>query len=77
MKTSLILEDSLFREAQKEARRCKRTLSEVISDWARAGRETLKRRAKAVRPTLKSVDLGGPASVDVNCRRDWMDLLER
>ncbi len=76
MKTSLILEDSLFREAKKEAERERKTLSEVISHWARLGRDVLKRKKAGGRPALKSVDLGGPASVDLNSRRDWIDTLE-
>ena len=77
MKTSLVLEDSLFREAKKEAERHRKTVSEVISGWARLGRNVLKREKRETRPVLKSVDLGGPASIDLNSRRDWMDLLDR
>ena len=77
MKTSLLIEDSLFREAKKEAEKQRRTLSEVISEWARLGRDVLKKaRLKKGPGRLRSVDLGGSASVDLNSRRDWMDLLE-
>ena len=76
MKTSLILEDRLFREARKEAQARGKTISETISHWARVGWETLKKGQKG-RRRLKAVDLGGPALVDLSSRRDWMDTLNR
>lgn len=75
MKTSLVIEDSLFKAARKEAQKQKKTLSEIISFWARIGRQMLsKHKTKA--NELKAVDLGGPSSVDINSRRDWLDTLE-
>ncbi len=76
MKTSLIVDDSLFRDAKKEAEKEKKTLSEVLSHWARIGRDVLKKTKKAGQAPLKSIDLGGPAAVDLNSRRDWMDTLD-
>jgi len=76
MKTSLVIEDSLFREAEKHAQREKKTLSEVISYWARLGRDLLRQQKKARGKKLCSLDLGGPASIDINSRREWMDLLD-
>jgi len=75
MKTSLNIEDSLFKEAQKEAQKNRKTLSETISYWARIGRDTLRKSKKEGQRRLKSVDLGGAARVDLNSRRDWMDKL--
>lgn len=76
MKTSLILDDALVAEARKEANKRRLSLSEVICLWARAGRKALilPRGQKA---KLKSVDLGEPAAIDLSCRRDWMDFLDK
>lgn len=76
MKTSLNIEESLFKAAAEEAEKRDKTLSEMISYWARVGWKTL-RAQEARRPTkIKPVHLGGPAIVDLNCRRDWMDNLD-
>jgi hypothetical protein len=75
MKTSLILDDRLFREAQREARRRGRTISETINDWARLGRD-LANQSLPVKPVLRPVDLGGPAAVDLARRSEWMDWLD-
>ncbi|MBI1869565.1 MAG: hypothetical protein HYS07_00050 [Chlamydiae bacterium] len=76
MKTSLIIEDRLFRAAQKEAHREGKTLSETISFWARVGWESLRRSKHHPRHPVKPVDLGGPSSINLKSRRDWMDLLD-
>lgn len=76
MKTSLNIEDSLFQAARKEAQKAGKTLSEMISAWARIGRETLARQKKVRARSIKAIDLGGPAAIDLNSRRDWMDALE-
>lgn len=76
MKTSLVIEDRLFREAQKDSRAKGKTISETISHWARVGWETLKNTRKGSK-RLRSVDLGGPALVDLSSRRDWMETLDR
>lgn len=75
MKTSLIIEDELFVAAKKEAAKSGKTLSEVISYWARLGRDSLKAK-KAKPPEFKAVDLGGPASIDLTNRRAWMETLD-
>ncbi|MBI4366061.1 MAG: hypothetical protein HY543_04500 [Deltaproteobacteria bacterium] len=77
MKTSLILDDRVFQAAKRESQRSGRSLSALISDWARIGLETLKHTAKRKHRQLKTVDLGGPARLDLNSRRDWMDTLDR
>lgn len=76
MKTSLNLEDELFQAAKKEAAKSGRTLSEVVSYWARLGRDSLKAAAKARPKDFKPVDLGGPATVDLTNRRAWMEALD-
>jgi len=76
MKTSLIIEDSLFKAAKREAEKMGKTISETISLWARVGRETLLKRKK-IQTSLKTVNLGGPAKIDLSSRRDWMDELEK
>ena len=74
MKTSLNIEDSLFKAAQQTAQKYGRTLSDVISEWARVGKDTLTH--KKTRPPFHPADLGGPAKVDLSSRRDWMDTLD-
>ena len=77
MKTSLVIEDSLFKAAQKEAQKTGATLSETISYWARLGREMLvKNKKNKSKRSFKPVNLGGSALVDINSRRDYLDLLE-
>lgn len=76
MKTSLNIEDSIFEAAQQEALKSHKTVSELISYWARVGREMLRKQLKARKKQLKPVNLGGPAQIDINSRRDWMDLLD-
>lgn len=76
MKTSLNIENSLFEIAQKEAQKNKKTLSETITHWARVGWETLKKQKRNQKPKLTFLNLGGPTLIDINCRRDWMDVLD-
>jgi hypothetical protein len=75
MKTSLNIEDSLYHLAKKEAASRGKTISEVISSWARIGMEYLSKKGKEKRPALKTVNLGSTSQIDLNSRRDWMDLL--
>lgn len=77
MKTSLVIDDSLYHEAQAEARRTGKTLSETITEWAREGRRVL-RAAKKGQPRKHPapVRLGGAASLNLDSRRDWMDVLD-
>lgn len=70
-----MIENSLFRLAKKEAWVKKTSLSEVISYWARMGREHLIKK-KGGKRKLKTVDLGGRAAMDINSRKEWIDLLE-
>ncbi|MBI2339406.1 MAG: hypothetical protein HYU99_03415 [Deltaproteobacteria bacterium] len=75
MKTTLMIDNFLFKEARKEAVKTGRSLSETISLWARAGHAAMSRGKKRP-PVLKTVDLGGPAAIDINSRRNWMDALD-
>lgn len=74
-KTSLNLDDQIFEAAKKEAARSKKTLSEVISFWARIGRNHLK-NVKAKESRFRPVDLGGDSLIDLTRRNDWMDSLD-
>lgn len=78
MKTSLIIEDSLFEAAKKEAGRQNKNISEMIVMWARAGYKHLSHESKKTnrKKKLAPLDLGGPAKLDLTSRRDWMDLTE-
>lgn len=75
MKTSLNIDDSLFFEAKKMAHKNKKTLSETLSHWALVGYATLKKERKKL-VKLTTADLGGSALIDLNSRKDWMDLLD-
>lgn len=75
MKTSLNLDDYLFKAAKKEMQKTGKTLSETISLWARLGLEHLLKQKPQSGKKLKTVDLGGPAMLDLSSRRDWRDLL--
>lgn len=78
MKTSLLIEDSLYEAAREEARRGGSSLSQVISEWARLGRmQAEKQKGAKSRRHLPTVDLGAPAQVDLSSRREWMEMLER
>lgn len=78
MKTSLNLEDSLYRAAQAEARRSGKSVSQTISEWARAGREFLLRdREKRKKPTLTAAENCGELILDVSSRKHWMEVLDR
>jgi len=74
MKTSLIIDDSLFKEAKREAERENKTLSETISYWARVGRNYLKKSKKSPKK-LKTVNVGRPL-ISLKSRREWMDILD-
>jgi hypothetical protein len=77
MKTSLNIDDFVFKTARKEALKNKSTVGEVISLWARMGLESLKKNAKAKVPVFKPADLGGVARLDLHNRRDWLDALDK
>lgn len=74
MKTSLSIDDAVYRDAREEARRTGKTLSETISEWARIGRLAQQGRKKGARK-LRSVDLGDTL-LDVNSRDGWYEALD-
>lgn len=74
MKTSLTIEESLYRAARKEALRSGRSLSEIITSWAKEGLRSIQEKGKQKKPELKSVDLGD-LNVDISSRRDWLDII--
>lgn len=74
MKTSLIIEDELFESAKREALKSGKTLSEVISTWARKGRDIMRRKSPP-KNKFKPVDLGSDAQVDLTKRSEWMEDL--
>lgn len=74
MKTSLIIDDKIFQEAKREAAQSGRTISEVISSWARAGREEWKRLKQRGKKEFRPVNLGEPR-LDLSNRKNWMEEL--
>jgi hypothetical protein len=74
MKTSLTIDDAVYRDAQKEARRTGKTLSETISEWARLGRRLVRQQRNRQR-SLRTVDLGKPL-LNIDSRADWMEALD-
>jgi hypothetical protein len=76
MRTSLNIEDRLMEAAKREAEKNKQTISETITRWARYGYEALRKQKHQKTPRLRTVDLGGPAKIDLNSRRDWLDQLD-
>jgi hypothetical protein len=75
MKTSLNLDEELFKTAKKEALRQKTTMSHVINIWARAGRKALVEK-KVKKCEFQAVDLGGAPQIDLENRSDWMEVLD-
>ena len=78
MKTSLNIDDYLFEAARKEAQKRGTTIGETLSWWAQVGRKALRANRGRVRTSarVKAVNLGGAARLDLNSRRDWMDVLD-
>jgi hypothetical protein len=76
MRTTLVIDDELFRELKKRAAEEKRTLSEVTQEALRRG---LLRRPAAPRSTrarLRSFAMGKPA-VNLADRDQLLDILDR
>ena len=76
MKTSLIIEDSIYDKAKQFALQTGKSISEVISLWARIGMEASNSKKRAKNSKLKTVDLGSEVSMNLDSRRDWMDTLD-
>ncbi len=75
MKTSLIIDDKVFQEAKKEASQTGKTVSEVISIWARVGREEWMKQKREKAKEFVPVNLGAP-QLDLSNRKNWMEELE-
>ena len=76
MKTSLIIEDSVYDRAKQLALKTGKNISEVISMWARIGMEASANKKSSKNRTLQTVDLGDTINLDLSSRRDWMDTLD-
>ncbi|MDE0518491.1 MAG: hypothetical protein OXH36_02895 [Bdellovibrionales bacterium] len=46
MKTSLIIEDSVFKDAKKESAKSGQSISMIINEWAALGRAAWKKHKK-------------------------------
>jgi len=76
MKTSLNIDDSVFQAAQKMALQQRKTVSEIISLWAKLGWERLKTTKSRIKKSVTPVSLGGPSRVNLNSRQVWLDELD-
>lgn len=76
MRTTIVIDDELFRELKKRAAEENRTLSEVTQEALRRGllRREPARRSRRVR--LRSFAMGRPA-VDLADRNQLFDVLDR
>jgi hypothetical protein len=75
MKTSLNLNDQIFEAAKAEAYSTGKTLSEVISNWAAAGRAATQ-KAQRKKKSFEPLDLGGGPAIDLSNRSRWIEELE-
>ena len=75
MKTSLIIDDKVFQEAKKVASQLGKTVSEVISLWARVGREEWMKQKRERGKEFRPVNLGEP-QLNLSSRKNWMEELE-
>lgn len=75
MKTSLIIDDRIFEEAQKESLKTGKTISKVISEWAAAGRDEWKKLKNKKAKTFKPLNLG-KQKMDLTSRKEWMEELD-
>jgi predicted transcriptional regulator len=76
MRTTLIIDDAIFRELKRLAAEQRRTLSDITQEALRrglAGKPTPKRRQRA---RLRSFALGRPR-VDLADRNQLFDVLDR
>jgi len=76
MRTTIVIDDALFRELKKRAADENRTLSQITQETLRRG---LTRRAPTRRPTrvkLPSFAMGKP-TVDLADRNQLFDILDR
>ena len=75
-KTSLMIDEQLFLDAKKAALKEKKSMSQVICDWAKAGKLQNEQHA-AQQDVFQPLSLGGlTAKIDFTSRRIWMDELD-
>ena len=76
MKTSLIIEDSVFKDAKKESAKSDQSISMIINEWAALGRAAWKKHKKQKKtPAFKPVNLG-KQKMDLSSRDVWMDTID-
>jgi len=76
MKTSLIIDDQVFKEAKKEALKSGKTVSELISLWAQFGRIIWKEKStKSKSCKFEAIDLG-IMKMELSSRKNWMEDLD-
>ena len=76
MRTTLIIEDQLFRELKKRAAEEKRSLSEVTQEALRLGLAKRQHARQAKRIKLRAYSMGKPL-VDVADRDRLYEVLDR
>jgi len=76
MRTTLVIDDQLFRQLKQRAAAEGRTLSEVTQEVLRRGLAPQKPASRAKRVKLRSFAMGKPA-VDLADRNQLFDLLDR
>lgn len=76
MKTSLIIDDAIFKEAKREAELSGKTISEVISSWAQIGRAAWKESKKEAKPSSFTPKHLGTPKIDLSNRKNWLEELE-
>ena len=76
MRTTLIIDDQLFRELKKRAAEEKRSLSEVTQEALRLGLAKRQRTRQVKRIKLRAYSMGKPL-VDVADRNRLYEILDR
>ena len=76
MRTTLIIEDQLFRELKKRAAEEKRSLSEVTQEVLRLGLARRQPARQAKRMKLRAYSMGKPL-IDVADRNRLYEVLDR
>jgi len=76
MRTTIVIEDELFRELKKRAAEENRTLSEVTQEALRRGLLRRPGTPRSTRTRLPSFAMGKPA-VDLADRNQLFDTLDR
>jgi len=77
MKTSLTLEDKVFKAAKKESVQSGKSISKIINQWAILGQSVWRKNLnkKKISPSFKPMDLG-QQKLDLSSRKKWIAFLE-